>query len=99
MSTKTTSIDCPVCGFPVGLSNITINCPFCGKKSTLEVAMRGKGVSLELAGTRIQAGEINWMPTLIAFGIGVIFGPALLTTTRTGAETLAKIAEEKLKKK
>jgi hypothetical protein len=100
--TERVAINCPSCGFPVGSQNIFLQCPFCGKKSNLEVAMRGKGTSVELSSqglsTKISGPGISWMPVLIAFGVGVIFGPTLLTATRQGAERMARMAEERLRK-
>lgn len=98
MKTSTTSFDCPVCGFPVGSSNIILKCPFCNKESNLEVAMRGKSQVQQVVGERIATNGISWMPTLIAFAVGVVFGPTIMTASRFGAERMAKMAEEKLRK-
>jgi hypothetical protein len=89
-------INCPSCGFPISDSLISFKCPFCGKISSMEVAMRGK-VQERVQG-RIATGGISWMPVLIAFGVGVVFGPTILTATRQGAERMAKMAEERLRK-
>jgi len=86
MSTQTTTtISCPSCGFPISSSIISFTCPNCGIKSSLEVAMRGRGTSMQISGLeRTISGDndINWMPTLVAFAVGVVFGPAILVSSR-----------------
>jgi len=49
-------------------------------------------------GARISGNGISWAPTLIAFAVGVVFGPTILVSSREGAEKLAKMAQERLKK-
>ncbi len=98
MQTKT-YLNCPDCGFPVHSSSIFLKCPFCNKTSSMEVAMRGKVQVRGAIGERIAQGNgISWLPTLIAFGVGVVFGPTIMTASRFGAERMAKMAEEKLRK-
>ncbi|MCD6362134.1 MAG: hypothetical protein J7M38_14850 [Armatimonadetes bacterium] len=51
----------------------------------------------------LAQGEGIVLPTwLVAGGVGfllgIIFGPTIMTSTREGAQHLAKIAEEKLKR-
>lgn len=99
MKTETMHLDCPICGFPVHTSSIFLRCPFCSKESNLEVAMRGKSQVQQVLGEGIAGNGISWMPTLIAFGIGLVFGPAMLAATRQGAQRMAEMAEEKLRKK
>jgi len=101
MSMQTiTAIKCPSCGFPISTSIISFTCPNCGVKSSLEVAMRGKGTTAEVSalGTRISGNGVDWAPALIAFALGVVLGPAILVSSREGAERLARMAQEKLKK-
>ena len=85
MSIKTLS-KCPVCGFPINAEyeGQTAVCAYCG--------------------TSIQAitQEVT-IPTwllvgFIAFGIGVVAGPALIASTSEGARWLEKTAREKLAK-
>ncbi len=97
MQTKT-YLNCPVCGFPVSSSSIFLRCPFCNKESSMEVAMRGKSQVQQVVGERIATNGFSWMPVLIAFGVGVVFGPTIMTASRYGAERMAKMAEEKLRK-
>ena len=94
---RTSTINCPSCGFPISNSLISFKCPFCGKVSTMEVAMRGRNQVQERVQERIatDGNGISWMPVLIAFGVGVVFGPTILTATRQGAEHMAKMAEER----
>lgn len=99
MKTSTTSINCPNCNFPVGAPNIFLRCPFCNKESSMEVAMRGKTQVQQAIGERIATnGMGSWMPALIGFGVGIVFGPTILAATRQGAQRMAEMAEEKLKK-
>ena len=95
---KTVAISCPNCDFPVGAPNIFLRCPFCNKESSMEVAMRGKSLVQQVVGERIAGNGIDWIPALIAFGVGVIFGPTIMTASRYGAERMAKMAEERLRK-
>jgi len=63
--------------------------------------MRGKRPSMQISGlgTAISGDNgISWMPTLVAFAVGVVFGPTILVSTREGAERMAKMAQERLKK-
>jgi len=82
----------------MGAPNIFLRCPFCNKESNLEVAMRGKSQVQQVVGERIATNGFSWMPALIAFGVGVVFGPTIMTASRYGAERMAKMAEEKLRK-
>lgn len=96
--------ECPACSFPVHSSHITLKCPFCGQESKMSevakmsaVAMRGKATSVQ---ERIQSPEVSWSwsSLLIGFGIGALFAPIILVSTREGARALGEMAERKLKK-
>lgn len=80
----TTSVKCPVCGFPVlaPASGDIVNCPEC-----LTVLEGISGIEIP---TPLFAG-------MIGFGIGVILGPALLSATKSGAQRLENIAQQKLR--
>lgn len=80
----TTSVKCPVCGFPVlaPAPGDVVNCPEC--LSALE------GISGVDIPTPLFAG-------MIGFGIGVILGPAFLAATRSGATRLEQMAQQKLR--
>lgn len=94
-------LECPICGFPVHSSRIIIKCPFCGQQSKVSevvmksVAMRGKGTRVQ---GQIQGASFSFSSLLIGLGIGVLFGPVILASTREGARILGKMAEEKMKK-
>lgn len=99
-------LNCPVCSFPVHSSRITITlkCPFCGQESKMSevakmsaVAMRGKATSVQ---ERIQSPSpgFSFSSLLIGFGIGALFAPIILVSTREGARALGEMAEKKLKK-
>ena len=91
-------LECPVCSFPVHSSRITVKCPFCEQESKMsEVAMRGKTTSVQ---ERIQSPSpgFSLSSLFIGLGVGVLFGPIILASTKEGARALGEMAERKLKK-
>lgn len=98
MKTETMYLDCPNCNFPVGTPNIFLRCPFCNKESNLEVAMRGKSQVQQVVGERIAGSSFDLWTAIIAFGVGVVFGPTIMTASRYGAQRMAEMAEKKLRK-
>ena len=75
-------VSCATCGYPLaGQVGQRLSCPHCN------------GISQVISGVTIP----GWMLTGgIAFALGVIFGPALIASTDSGARWLEKKAREKL---
>jgi len=88
---------CSQCSYPIGVHYIgqTVKCPFCGHREVVteqEVNMRSEnGVAQGV----VLPSWLFWLS--VGLGIGVLFGPTLLASSREGALRLARIAEEKLK--
>ena len=95
------SVDCFNCSFPIGVENIgsKVKCPYC---HTIGIAVkednvRGKSAINNSIGQGVQ------IPTWLFAGtigtiIGIILGPTILASTREGAEKLARLSAEKLRK-
>jgi hypothetical protein len=87
MATETlNSLSCPVCKFPIKVDDDIsesqqIRCPSCGV------------ISETIRQITIPTGVFTFGLGVL---IGVIFGPALIASTETGAEWLAKKARERL---
>jgi hypothetical protein len=74
---------CPVCGYPISASpGQTTICANCGANL---IAQDG-GVTIP---TWLLAGTI-------ALALGIILGPAILSTTEAGSQYLARAARKKL---
>ena len=75
--------DCVSCGFPINVSSSgqTIACPSCEAVN--------QAISAVPIPTPIFAG-------LVGLVIGVVFGPALISSTTGGARWLEKKAQERL---
>lgn len=88
MSTEidTESAPCAVCDFPIRIPTRVgenVKCPYCG---SINEAI-AQGITLP---TSLVVG-------LLCFGAGVVLGPGLLASTKSGSEWLAKQARERLK--
>lgn len=87
-STKigTENIPCAVCGFPIPEPSYIgqqVKCAYCG---SINEAI-AQGITLP---TSLVVG-------LLCFGLGVVLGPGLLASTKSGSEWLAKQARERIK--
>lgn len=84
MATKTIS-SCPVCGYPVAIEHEgqTEICANCGEK--LQAVAQGITIPTPL------------FVGVIAFGLGVLIGPALIATTAGGRSWLEKQAREAIR--
>lgn len=83
---ETASIPCAVCHFPIQAPTYIgqqVRCPFCG---SINEAVK-QGISIPIP---VFAG-------LLGFGLGVLLGPGLLASTKSGSEWLAKQARERIK--
>ena len=85
MAIKTIS-KCASCGYPLAadVEGQTVTCPMCG---TVNEAI-SQGVTIP---TPVFVG-------FLAFGFGVLLGPALIATTAGGREWLEKQAREAIRK-
>ena len=85
MATKTIA-KCSSCGYPLAaeIEGQIESCPNCG---AINEAI-SQGVTIP---TWIFASSIG-------LGLGIVFGPAILASTDSGAKYLAKKAQEKLSK-
>jgi len=82
---KTESVPCAVCGFPIPEPSYVgqqVKCPYCG---SINEAIK-QGITIP---TPVFAG-------LLGFVFGVVLGPSLLASTKSGSEWLAKKARERL---
>lgn len=81
-----TMTKCPACGYPImaHYEGETALCANCGQK--VEMAVSNGIVTVP---TPLFAG-------LIGFGLGMLFGPALLSSTRGGARWLDKQAKQRI---
>lgn len=82
------SAPCRRCKFPILLQKDAhegqqIKCPNCG---TINEVVIAKGITIP---TPVFVG-------ILCFGAGVVLGPALIASTQSGAEWLAKKARERL---
>jgi len=82
----TESVPCAVCHFPIQAPTHVgqqVKCPYCG--SINEAITQGVTIP-----TPVLVG-------LLSFGAGVLLGPALIASTQSGSEWLAKQAKERIK--
>jgi hypothetical protein len=82
---RTESVPCAVCHFPIQAPTYVgqqVKCPYCG--SINEAISQGVTIPTPL------------LVGLLSFGAGVLLGPALMASTQSGAEYLAKKARERL---
>jgi DNA-directed RNA polymerase subunit RPC12/RpoP len=81
--TAESGVSCAVCGFPILMKYVgqQVKCPSCG---TINEA-----ISQVTIPSPVFAG-------IISFTLGVVLGPALIASTQSGAEWLAKKARERL---
>ena len=72
---------CPVCGYPVGVSfeGESAVCAYCGE--SLEAIAQGVTIPTPI------------FTALIAFGAGILFGPAIIASTRGGSRWLEEQAK------
>jgi len=80
MATKTIG-SCGVCGYPLAaeVEGQQVTCPMC---SSINEAIAQEGITIP--------GTLFW--SLIAFGVGVILGPALIASTAEGRRWLEEQA-------
>ena len=92
---------CSSCSYPIKVDYVgqAIKCPFCGTRGI--VADKEVKVLNRIQNDGIAQNDVTLPSWLVAGGIGliigVIFGPALLASSREGAQRLARLAEAKLK--
>jgi len=86
MATKTIS-KCPICGYPVQAEyeGQTAICAYCGTKLEATIS---QGITIPTT--------LFW--SLIAFGVGVVIGPALIASTSGGRDWLEKQAREAIRR-
>jgi len=81
----TESVPCAVCHFPIQAPTYVgqqVKCPYCGSIN--------EAITQVAIPTPVFVG-------LLTFGLGVLLGPALIASTQSGAEWLAKQARERIK--
>jgi hypothetical protein len=86
MAIATNSIPCPVCRYPIPAPTEVgqeVKCAWC---SSISEAIQ-QGITIP---TSLFVG-------ILSFGLGVILGPALIATTKSGSEWLARQARERIK--
>lgn len=83
---ESTIVSCPVCSYPVSLSfeGETATCAYCGEK--LEAIARGVTIPTPL------------FVGLLAFGAGILFGPAIIASTSGGSKWLEEQARAGLRR-
>ena len=99
---------CSQCGFPIAFTRVgqRISCPFCHNIGVVAVAVAGKeddmiqairnSYPISQEGTVAVPAWLTW--GTVGFVLGLIAGPIVLASTREGAQKLARMAEEKLRK-
>ncbi len=94
---------CTDCSFPILANDIgqDVTCPSCHQKGTVmlskEVDMRSK-VSTNQVSTKISGPGSGFLEFMAGLVIGVVFAPAIIASTKAGAEYLEKLAKEKIKR-
>ena len=91
---------CSQCYYPIAADYVgqKISCPFCGQMGTVEEASVIQAIrnSISQEGTVAVPAWLTWGAA--GFVLGLIAGPIVLASTREGAQKLARMAEEKLRK-
>lgn len=84
-----TMVSCPACGFPVmaHFEGENLVCANCGQK--MEVVKASPLSRLSSIGR-----GIGFFPFLLGLGIGIFFGPSIISTSKGGRAWLEKTARE-----
>ena len=101
---ETQYVLCSKCHYPIKVDSPgqRVKCPYCGTEGIAEEVKVIGRILNDTSSNPLAQGEGVVLPAwLVAGGVGfllgIIFGPAIMTSSREGAQRLAKIAEEKLK--
>lgn len=76
-------VACPICNYPVSVTRAgeEVHCPYCS------APLIAQAVTIP---TWLLAG-------VVGLGIGVLFGPSILSSTEAGSQWLARQARERIK--
>ena len=83
VSVAQSNVPCAVCSYPITLSYVgeQVKCAYCG---TINEAIAQVTIPTPV------------FASIISFAVGVLLGPALIASTKSGSEWLAKKARERL---